>query len=122
MTNPFNEIKKVFHEPSRLAIMSALLRESRGMTFGDLKSACRLTDGNLSRHLKALAALNTLKLKKSFVGVKPRTTVFVTERGRDHFLRYLSALEEVLHEAQSAQTANADRRADGPEGAPAAAG
>ena len=122
MTNPFDEIKKVFHEPNRLAIMSALLRAPEGLSFADLKAACRLTDGNLSRHLKALADLNALKMKKSFVGVKPRTTVYVTDRGRDHFLRYLAALEEVLHAAQTARSKTADRHADGPDGATAAAG
>lgn len=122
MTNPFNEIKKVFHEPNRLAIMSVLLRAPQGLSFAEIKTACRLTDGNLSRHLKALADLNALKMKKSFVGLKPRTTVYVTERGRDHFLRYLAALEEVLHAAHSARAATADGHANGPDGATAAAG
>ena len=100
--NPFDEIKKVFHEPNRLAIMSALLKNPAGVSFPVLKSECRLTDGNLSRHLQSLQRLNVIHLKKSFVGVKPRTTVSVTARGREHFLRYLAALESVLQEAQSA--------------------
>lgn len=100
--NPFDEIKKAFHEPNRLALMSALLKTPAGLSFGDLKAECRLTDGNLSRHLQSLQRLGAVQIKKTFVGVKPRTTVFVTARGRDQFLRYLAALENVLLEAQSA--------------------
>ena len=102
--------------------MSALMRAPEGLSCAELKAACRLTEGNLRRDLKALADLNALKMKKSFVGVKPRTTVYVTERGRDHFLRYLAALEEVLHAAQSARSTAPDRHAHGPDGAAAAAG
>ena len=48
-------LERLFHEPSRLAIMSALAAAERaGLTFTELKEQCRLTDGNLNRHLAAL--------------------------------------------------------------------
>ena len=52
--NPYNELTRVFHEPSRLAIMSALCAAASGLSFNELKAACDLTDGNQSRHLKTL--------------------------------------------------------------------
>jgi len=96
---------KIFHEPSRLAIMSALCAAPGGLTFNDLKAACKLTDGNLSRHLAVLEEAGAVRVKKAFVGVKPRTTVFITDVGLDRFNDYLTALEEVLEQARGAQAA-----------------
>jgi DNA-binding transcriptional ArsR family regulator len=97
--NPYDAIKSIFHEPNRLAIMSALCNTVDGLTFNELKEECGLTDGNLSRHLRALEEARAIKIKKSFVRSKPLTTVSLTERGRGHFLEYLQALEEVLKKA-----------------------
>lgn len=94
--NPYEAIKSIFHEPNRLAIMSALCNAVNGLTFNELKEECELTDGNLSRHLKALDEARAIRIKKTFVHSKPLTTVFLTDRGREHFLAYLQALEEVL--------------------------
>ena len=94
--NPYDQLKQIFHEPNRLAIMSSVLRSQEGLTFSEIKEACKLTDGNLSRHLRALEDMKVVRLKKSFVGLKPQTRVSVTTKGRSHFLTYLQALEDVL--------------------------
>ena len=103
--NPHEALEKIFHEPNRLAIMSALCAAPGGVTFGELKAACGLTDGNLSRHLAALEADGVIRVKKEFVGAKPRTTVFLTDAGLDRFNDYLTALEDVLQQAKRAQAA-----------------
>ena len=101
--NPYENIKQIFHEPNRLAIMSALCAaETEGMTFNELKKECSLTDGNLSRHLNTLKNINVIKIEKKFVGAKPCTTVFISEEGYERFNEYLNALSEVLHQAQEA--------------------
>jgi len=97
--NPYAALKHIFHEPNRLAIMSALCGAVEGLTFNELKEECGLTDGNLSRHLKALEEAGAVRIEKSFVRAKPRTTVFLTDQGRESFLEYLQALEEVLKKA-----------------------
>jgi DNA-binding transcriptional ArsR family regulator len=106
--NPYNALEKIFHEPNRLAIMSALCRSTDGMTFNELKEECELTDGNLSRHLKALEEAKAVKIKKAFVKAKPQTTVLLSENGRENFIQYLKALEEVLQAA--AQATATDRK------------
>lgn len=100
--NPYDALGKVFHEPNRLAIMSALCASSGGMTFVELKSACGLTDGNLNRHLKVLEQGGAIKIKKEFVDAKPRTTVIVTAKGVNRFNEYLGALSAVLTKAKKA--------------------
>lgn len=110
--NPYADLKKLFHEPNRLAIMTQLCGAPEGLSFTDLKEACDLTDGNLSRHVKALTEAAAVVVEKSFVGGKPRTTVHLSERGHEAFLRYLDALEAVLRKA--ARNAKAHGRASSP--------
>lgn len=107
--SPFNneelpQLERLFHEPNRMAILSTLCAATGPMSFNDLKSASGLTDGNLSRHLKALQEAGIVRVKKTFVGVKPRTTVALTEKGLKRFDEYLVALSEVLKRAQQAMT------------------
>ena len=97
--NPYAALKTLFHEPNRLAIMSALSQALDGLTFNDLKRECDLTDGNLSRHLKTLEEAEAIRVEKTFVDAKPRTTVFLSNAGRKSFIEYLRALEEVLQKA-----------------------
>jgi len=100
--NVYDALEKIFHEPNRLAIMSALCAEDKGLSFNELKSACSLTDGNLNRHLKVLEDAGVVRIEKKFVDAKPRTTVVITGKGLDRFNEYLSALAEVLKKAKKA--------------------
>ncbi len=96
---PCSRLERIFHEPGRLAIMSSLLGAIDGLTFVELKAACELTDGNLSRHLTALERGRAVHIEKSFVGNRPQTTISLTKQGRNDFLAYLQALEAVLLDA-----------------------
>ncbi len=101
--NPYDNIKQIFHEPNRMAIMSALCAAGGdGMTFTELKEECSLTDGNLSRHLNTLQNMDAVTIEKKFVGVKPRTTVYISENGYERFNEYLTALSEALEQARRA--------------------
>ena len=100
--NPFDVLGKIFHEPKRLAIMSALCSANDGMSFRDLKDECDLTDGNLNRHLKVLKESRSIRIKKSFVDDKPRTTVYLTNEGLNRFNEYLEALADVMEQARKA--------------------
>lgn len=100
--NPFSALEKLFHEPARLAIMSALCTADQGMTFIELKNQCALTDGNLNRHLKVLKESEAVLVTKEFVNDKPRTTVSISPKGLDRFNDYLEALTEVMQQAREA--------------------
>jgi len=97
--NPYDMLEKIFHEPNRLAIMSALCAADDGLTFTELKETCSLTDGNLSRHLKALEEARAIRTIKTFVEAKPRTTVYISKQGLNRFTDYLNALHNVLKQA-----------------------
>ena len=109
--NIYAGLKRIFHEPSRLAIMSALCREVDGLTFNELKEECELTFGNLSSHLKSLQDAKVIKVKKFFIGNKPCTRLSLTEKGRQSFIDYLEALEEVLKKAAQAVSTSKEKAA-----------
>ena len=93
---PHTALKGVFHEPSRMAIVTMLCGSEDGCTFAELKAQCGLTDGNLNRHLKALAEADAVRLLKTERRTRPCTIVFITDTGREHFLAYLRTLEQIL--------------------------
>ena len=103
--NPYDALEKIFHEPNRLAIMSHLCAADGGISFGELRDACNLTDGNLNRHLKALEEAGAVKIAKTFVDAKPRTTISISKTGLDRFGEYLAALSDVLNTASKAMPA-----------------
>ena len=101
--NPTTKLERLFHEPNRIAILSALASAGEeGLSFGELRVACQLTDGNLNRHLTALEEEGIVRVKKTFVDRKPRTTITPTSKGLDRFAAYLVSLERVLDEARDA--------------------
>jgi DNA-binding HxlR family transcriptional regulator len=104
--NLYLGLKKIFHEPSRLAIMSALCGSIDPLSFSQLKEECDLTDGNLSSHLKMLEDAGVVAINKSSANSKPRTEISLTESGRESFIDYLKALEGVLRNAAEAIVAD----------------
>ncbi len=99
---PFEALDRLFHEPNRLAIVSALCTAEQGLPFTELRNRCHLTDGNLNRHLKVLEDAGAVRIKKKFTGGKPLTMALLTVRGRSGFSDYLAALNAVLKDARSA--------------------
>ena len=113
--NPFDSLERIFHEPHRLAIMTSLCAVGKGISFTDLKQGCGLTDGNLNRHLKIMEEAQMVGVSKSFIGRKPRTMIFATDHGRERFMDYLRALEEVLNRAVETFQPSEDRVLAGEE-------
>ena len=106
--NLFAGLKRTFHEPNRLAIISALCKEAEGLTFNELKDQCDLTFGNLSSHLKTLQNSGVIQVDKFFLDNKPCTRVHLSDHGREQFVEYLQALEAVLKTAAEAVTSTGE--------------
>lgn len=95
-------LDRVFHERGRLAICSALVAQSAGVSFSQLLETCDLTDGNLNRHLHALAEEGIVKTERRTGNGRPQTIVTITNAGRSRFLAYIDALEEIVRDVQRA--------------------
>jgi DNA-binding MarR family transcriptional regulator len=90
-----SEIDNIIHEKARLGIMSILMVHNEA-EFIYLKDMLELTSGNLNAHLKVLEDNGYIKVKKEFVGRKPRTTYKLTPKGRKMFNKYVSTLEKII--------------------------
>ncbi len=98
----YEGLDRLMHEKARLGILTSLLTQRNGLTFGDLKKLCNLTDGNLSRHLKSLEEEGLVDIQKSFANNRPQTLCLLTDSGRKRFIGYLQELERVVQDASKA--------------------
>ncbi len=85
----------VIHERVRLGILG-LLAQAEEVSFGELKQALGVSDGNLASHLRLLEREGIVAVRKTFVGRRPRTLYRLTPQGRERFYRYLEALKTLL--------------------------
>jgi len=88
-------VDRTVHEPGRLLVLACLAVVSRA-DFLYVMRETGLTQGNLSSHLAKLEAAGYVAVEKTFVGKLPRTTLSLTDTGRDALRAYRSQLMEVL--------------------------
>ena len=104
-------LERIFHERGRLAVCTCLVAHADGLTFTELQDACGLTDGNLSRHLAALADVGIVAISKESGQGRPTTTCRITKSGRTRFLAYIDQLEAVVRDVHAgADVADEGRR------------
>lgn len=94
-----SELDRVIHERIRLGIVSALA-VNRSLTFNELKSLLKTTDGNLSVHARKLEEAEYVQCIKSFEGRVPRTEYHLTAQGRRALERYLDEMEALIRLAR----------------------
>ena len=92
-------LDRLIHERMRLGILSALAVNER-MSFGDLKTLLRTTDGNLSVHARKLEEAEYVLCEKSFEGRVPKTEYAITASGRRALERYLDHMESLIRAAR----------------------
>ena len=89
----------MIHERAGLSVLTSLIAKPTGLTYGDLKELCALTDGNLSRHLRVLEKAKLVDMVKGYHRNRPQTLCRVSATGRKRYLEYLSTLEQVVQDA-----------------------
>jgi DNA-binding transcriptional ArsR family regulator len=102
MAEPFEELAgldRLIHEPARLAIMTAL-SAAASAEFLFLQRLTGLTKGNLSSHLSKLEDAGLVKIRKSFVGKVPHTSVSLTKAGRAAIEEHWERLERLRGSSQ----------------------
>ncbi len=93
------KLDPLIHERVRLGVL-VLLSANRTLDFKSLKESLNVTDGNLSQHLRKLEDAGYIKVKKTFVRRRPKTTYTLTSLGRKRLAEYLENLEKFLKEVK----------------------
>lgn len=98
----YDGLDRVIHERARLGLLTSLVAHPTGVTFADLKRLCRLTDGNLSRHLQVLQRARLVEISKGIEFNRSQTLCRISAHGRKRYLDYLVVLEQVILDAAGA--------------------
>lgn len=96
----FSQLDRVIHETGRLAI-TTLLAARPDWAFQDLKAELKMSDGNLSAHLRTLFKAGYTVEIKEMLG-RPQTRYALSKAGRKAFAAYLEVLESIVRAARAA--------------------
>jgi DNA-binding MarR family transcriptional regulator len=90
-----DDLDEVIHGRLRLAIM-AYLASAEAADFNELKAELKMTQGNLSMHLRKLEDAGYVTAEKRFLNRKSNTRVRFTPKGRAAFSAYLDTLSQLV--------------------------
>jgi DNA-binding MarR family transcriptional regulator len=99
--HPSVGLSDVVHPRARLGILT-VLAHAQTATFGYLKSALELTDGNLGRHLETLADEQLVTITKGYEGRRPRTWVSITPAGYAALTAEMATLKRLVEQFEQA--------------------
>jgi DNA-binding MarR family transcriptional regulator len=93
----------VIHAPARLRVVVTLasLRDGDDLSFTRLQELLGLTPGNLITHLRKLEDAGYVTTVKSGSGVTARTSVSLSQQGRQALETYTTVLRQLLDSAST---------------------
>ncbi|MFF5114451.1 winged helix-turn-helix domain-containing protein [Streptosporangium sp. NPDC000509] len=83
------------HAPTRLGIVS-LLAAADEAEFAFVRDNLGVSDSVLSKHASALEAAGYVKIRKGYVGKRPRTWFSLTREGRAAYTGHVAALQAIV--------------------------
>jgi len=86
---------KLVHQPTRLQLFAHLYANGE-TSFTDLQETLDITEGNLASHIDRMESADCVRVNKTFVDRKPRTTYELTPQGETLFEEHVSTLEQLL--------------------------
>ena len=89
------ELDELLHHRIRLGIVSALAGPE-ALTFVELRTLLKATDGNLSVHARKLEDARYIRCIKTFAERRPRTEYRLAEAGLRALERYLDHMQAVI--------------------------
>ncbi|GGS65031.1 MarR family transcriptional regulator [Planobispora rosea] len=89
------ELDPVIHAPVRLQIV-ALLAAAEEAEFGFVRDQVGVSDSVLSKHASALETAGYVKIRKGYVGKRPRTWLKLSDQGRRAYLAHVAALQAIV--------------------------
>lgn len=91
VVHPRHELSELLHQPVRFSIAAALAK-TESMDFKDLRITVQVSDSVLSKQLSLLEKAGYVRIKKSFVGKFPRTSVSLSPDGRRAWEHHIATL------------------------------
>lgn len=79
----------------------SLLAANTELSFTEIRDTLKMTDGNLSMHLKTLQEAGYVAVTKSYQNRRPLTTCSLTAAGRRAFASYIDLLEQIVRQTKT---------------------
>ena len=95
----FLQLDRIIHEKGRLALMS-MLAATPELSFTEMRDTLKMTDGNLTTHIRTLQEAGYVSVTKSFQNNRPLTTCSLTAAGKKAFTSYINLLERIVQESK----------------------
>lgn len=89
-----HRLDEVIHAPVRFSIIAALATVDEA-DFATVRDAVEVSDSVLSKQVATLEGAGYVKVRKGYVGKRPRTWVSLTRAGRTAYAQHLAALREI---------------------------
>ena len=91
-----HQLDEVIHAPVRLSIVAALAQVDEA-EFAHVRDTIEVSDSVLSKQATRLEAVGYVKIRKGYVGKRPRTWLSLTSPGRAAYRRHLEALQAIAN-------------------------
>jgi DNA-binding MarR family transcriptional regulator len=89
-----HRLDEVIHAPVRFSIVASLAGADEA-EFSAVRDTVEVSDSVLSRQVGTLEAAGYVKVRKGYVGKRPRTWLSLTAAGRAAYERHLTALRAI---------------------------
>ncbi|WP_189296764.1 transcriptional regulator [Streptomyces albospinus] len=91
-------LNELIHHPTRLAVM-AFLSGCAEAEFRAVQEGCAVSQSALSKVAAVLESASYIKVRKGYVGKRPRTWLRLSAAGRTALTDHLSALQAIAADA-----------------------
>lgn len=89
-----HQLDGLIHAPVRFSIMAALAAADE-VEFARVRDVIEISDSVLSRQSTQLESAGYVRIRKGYVGKRPRTWLSLTSKGRAAYSGHLNALREI---------------------------
>ncbi len=96
--HPRHQLDELIQAPVRFSIMAALSGIGEA-EFAFVRDTVEVSDSTLSKQVAVLEGAGYVRVKKGYVGKRPRTWLSLTPTGRERFADHLATLREIADRA-----------------------
>jgi len=95
LTHPRHRVDELLTAPIRLSIVAALSRADE-IEFRALRDSIEISDSALSKQVSQLELAQYVRVRKGYLGKRPRTWLSITAEGKGALRNHLAALSAIV--------------------------
>ena len=92
--HPRHQLDEILGHPVRFSLVAALA-QTEEIDFGTLRNHLQVSDSVLSKQATTLESAGYVKVRKGYIGKRPRTWLKLTNEGEQVWRSHLAALREI---------------------------